>query len=85
MLSEKRGHVGSGLDRFETHRTLEWQKQCTGETSIEVRQRDQHIRTARPDVKRVALEPVRAAGTRRNCEFLVAMVEVAFKVREIAD
>ena len=53
------------------------QEQSGGEAAVLVRQRDQHVVAARPDVQRLALEPVRPpCGTRRYREFLVAVLEI---------
>ncbi len=61
----------------ETHGAAHGKKQRRGEAAVHVRQRDQHITAARPDVQRLSIQALAAARPRWNRQLLVAVLEVA--------
>ena len=70
-----RGLFG-GIERGKAFAAFEWQEQDARKRAVNIGQRDQHIRAARPDVQRVGLEQMLAAGPGGNGQFFVAVVEI---------
>ncbi len=77
---EKRQYLRFGIERCETDVvTLERQEQNASEGAVDVRQRDQHERAARPDVKCMRFENVSAVGPGWNGQLFVTIIEVLLR------
>src|SRR5262252_453591 len=60
----------------ETVCAFEWKKEDARESSINVRESDEHVIPAWPDMQGVLVEHMRACISGRYCELLVAVVEI---------
>ena len=78
VLRQKRLDGACRVEAREAQRTARRQEQGRGKAAVLVRQGDEHVAAARPDVQRLALHAIRIAGACRDRELLVAVLEVVF-------
>src|ERR1700733_10906207 len=75
-LLKKTDYIRLRAETGEAFSALEWQKENARERAVDIRQRNQHVVTPRPDVKGVGLERMLPIETGRNGQLFVAVIEI---------